>query len=210
MFDRRIQSALEPLWQAMSRPLIQAGITATQVTLVAWLLGLTAAGLIGAQYQIAGLIFLLLSRACDALDGALARQVGTTQLGGYLDVTLDFWFYAAIPLAFAWQNPEANALAAAALLASFVLNATAWLALAALQVPPSSPPKTTIQKSMSFVFGLTEGGETLIAYLSMCLWPTHFAVIAGSFAALCVISAGLRTLHGILVLRTPKESKIET
>lgn len=60
---------------------------------------------------------IFLSRLCDALDGAVARQGQPTDAGGFLDITLDFLFYASIPLAFAVADPGANALAAAVLLA---------------------------------------------------------------------------------------------
>ena len=52
---------------------------------------------------------LLLNRLCDGLDGAVARLGTPTDLGAFLDITLDFLFYAGIPLAFAVCNPPQNA-----------------------------------------------------------------------------------------------------
>jgi phosphatidylglycerophosphate synthase len=62
----------------------------------------------------------------------VARQTQTSDLGGFLDITLDFVFYASIPLGFALADPQANALAAAAVLAAFVGTASSFLAFAAL------------------------------------------------------------------------------
>lgn len=198
MFDRRIQNALEPLWRAAAMPFARWGITPNQVTVSAWATGLVSAFMIAHQQYHWALAMLLISRALDALDGALARQVGSSEAGGYLDVALDFWFYVAIPLAFAWVAPDHNAMAAAALLASYVLNATSWLALTSLRPQAAFGSGSTAQprKSLAFVTTLTEGGETLLAYVAMCIWPQHFAPIAWSFAALCFLSTIYRTHMG--------------
>ena len=66
------------------------------------------------------------------MDGALARRTVATERGAFLDISLDFVFYAAIPLAFAALLPEQNALAAAALLAAFVVTGTSFLAFAVM------------------------------------------------------------------------------
>jgi len=65
-----------------------------------------------------GAALILVSRLLDGLDGAVARATTPTDRGGFLDITLDFLFYASIPLAFAVARPDANALAAAVLLAA--------------------------------------------------------------------------------------------
>ncbi|MFM6999566.1 MAG: CDP-alcohol phosphatidyltransferase family protein [Limnohabitans sp.] len=74
---------------------------------------------------------LLASRLLDGLDGSVARLTQPTDAGGFLDIALDFVFYAAIPLAFAVAQPATNALPAA-LLASFIGTGSSFLAFAAL------------------------------------------------------------------------------
>ena len=64
-------------------------------------------------------MLLLLNRLLDGLDGAVARAAGSTDLGGFLDITMDFLVYSAIPFAFVLKDPG-NALAAAFLIFSFV------------------------------------------------------------------------------------------
>ena len=63
----------------------------------------------------------------DGLDGAVARLKGATDRGAFLDIALDFVFYALFPLGFAQEDPEANALAAAVLIASFVDTGPSFL-----------------------------------------------------------------------------------
>ena len=82
--------------------------------------GLVAAGAIAFGAHLAGLVLMLVSRLCDGLDGALARLTAPTDRGAFLDIALDFIFYASIPLAFAIDSPVDRALAAAVLLAAFI------------------------------------------------------------------------------------------
>jgi hypothetical protein len=55
-----------------------------------------------------------------------------TDRGAFLDIALDFLFYASIPLAFALANPADNALAAAVLLFGFMGTGSSFLAFAVL------------------------------------------------------------------------------
>ena len=79
-----------------------------------------------------GLLLIGISRIGDGLDGAVARINGRTDLGGYLDIVLDFVFYGAIPLGFVINDPQANGLAGAALLFAFYANGASFLAYAVM------------------------------------------------------------------------------
>ena len=120
MLDRLALLLTRPAILAVARPLARAGVSANALTWTGFAIGLLAAGLISQGAFLSGLLAIGASRVCDALDGAVARQTQATDLGGFLDITLDFVFYASIPLAFAVADPARNALAAAVLLASFV------------------------------------------------------------------------------------------
>lgn len=94
----------------------KCGITANQTTVFGFVLGCFALpALITEQYLLA-LLFILLNRICDGLDGALARIQGITDAGGFLDISLDFLFYSLIPFGFVLANPEQNAIAGAFLI----------------------------------------------------------------------------------------------
>ncbi|MFA0698669.1 CDP-alcohol phosphatidyltransferase family protein, partial [Vibrio sp. 10N.222.49.C9] len=69
---------------------------------------------------------------CDGLDGALARRQGITDAGGFLDISLDFLFYSMVPFAFVLANPEANAIAGAFLIFSFIGTGSSFLAFAVM------------------------------------------------------------------------------
>jgi phosphatidylglycerophosphate synthase len=132
MLDRQVQALLRPALMAVSRALVRAGISADALTWLGFAIGMAAAVAIALQAWWWGLALLLASRLLDGLDGSVARLTQPTDAGGFLDIALDFVFYAAIPLAFAVANPATNALPAAALLASFIGTGSSFLAFAAL------------------------------------------------------------------------------
>jgi phosphatidylglycerophosphate synthase len=135
---------------------------------------------------------------CDALDGAVARaSESSTALGGFLDIALDFVFYASIPLGFALADPAKNALAAAVLLASFVGTASSFLAFAVLAAKRGLHNLAVPDKSFYFLGGLTEGTETLGFFAACCLWPAYFAPLAYGFAALCGLTLVCRVVWGM-------------
>ena len=192
MLDKAIQQALRPLMTQAARGLVRLGIGADAITFTGFALGMAAAAAIAFQHFLPGLALLLLSRLMDGLDGAVARATRPTDRGGFLDITLDFLFYAAIPLAFAIANPAANALPAAVLLAAFIGTGSSFLAFAIVAEKRRLQSVAFPDKSFYFLGGLTEATETIAAFAAMCLWPGHFALIAYGFAALCAITIALR------------------
>ena len=126
----------------------------------------------------------------------MARQTQATDAGGFLDIALDFLFYASIPLAFAVADPANNALPAALLLAAFMGTGSSFLAFATLAAKRGLQDLATPGKSFYFLGGLTEATETLAFFVAMCLWPAHFATLAYAFAALCGITIVTRIWWG--------------
>src|SRR5688500_13044224 len=188
MLDRLAIRLLRPALDSAARGLQRIGLQADTVTLFGFALGIAAAAAIVLQRYEWGLVLLLASRLCDGLDGALARLTAPTDRGGFLDITLDFLFYASIPLAFAFADPAANALAAAALLAAFIATATTFLAFAALAAQRGLKSMAYPNKGIYYLGGLTEATETLACFVAMCLWPGRFALFAWVFAGLCLLT----------------------
>ena len=196
MLDRIALRLLRPALEGAARVLARAGVHADHVTLLGFAVGLGAAFAIAVHQPLVGLLLLLAGRLCDGIDGALARQTAATDRGAFLDITLDFIFYASIPLAFAIADPAANALAAAVLLAAFVGTASSFLAFAALAAQRGLHSTAYPNKGIYYLGGLTEATETLTCFALMCLWPAQFAVFALGFAALCVLTILTRLWAG--------------
>ncbi len=196
MLDRFATPLLRPPLQAIARVLVRAGVGANTVTLLGFAVGLLAAILIAAGAYSMGAIALLSSRLLDGLDGAVARETQPTDAGGFLDISLDFVFYASIPLAFAVASTTANALPAAALLAAFIGTGSSFLAFAALAAKRGMDNLAYPDKSFYFLGGLTEATETLAFFVAMCIWPAYFDVLAYTFAALCAVTTATRIWWG--------------
>lgn len=196
MFDRSASLLIKPLINRLGRLAHEAGLTANQLTLLGFAIGLIAAYLIASGAYIAGASAIFISRLLDALDGAVARLTHPTDAGGFLDIALDFVFYASIPLAFAVADPARNALPAAVLLAAFMGTATSFLAFAVLAAKRGMTNLAYPNKSFYFLGGLTEATETLACFLAMCLWPGVFIELAYGFATLCGITTVTRIWWG--------------
>ena len=192
MLDRAIQTAIKPLLTKAAKALVKTGVSADRLTLTGFLVGMGAAVAIAFEAYIAGLAMLLVSRLMDGLDGAVARETTPTDRGGFLDITLDFLFYASIPLAFAIANPAQNALPAAVLLAAFIGTGSSFLAFAIVAEKNRIASTAFPNKSFYFLGGLTEATETIVALSAMCLWPAAFPLIAYGFAVLCAITIVMR------------------
>ena len=201
MLDKSAQAFLRPVMVRTARVLCRLGVTADALSWTGFVLGMGAAVTIASGQFLVGLALLLASRLMDGLDGAVARATQPTDRGGFLDITLDFVFYASIPLAFAVADPDANALAAAVLLASFIGTGSSFLAFAIVAEKRQLQSLAFPDKSFYFLGGLTEATETLAAFVAMCLWPQWFAEIAYGFAALCVITTALRIGWGYAAFR---------
>jgi phosphatidylglycerophosphate synthase len=200
MLDRAANAALMPLLQICARGLVRARVGADTVTFIGFGIGIAAAVAIAMQHYALGLILLLASRLADGLDGPVARLTQPTDRGAFLDICLDFLFYASIPLAFAIANPAANALPAAVLLAAFIGTGSSFLAFAVLAQKRGIASSDYPNKGLYYLGGLTEATETLICFALMCIWPERFAWWAYGFAALCVLTIATRIVGGAKVL----------
>ncbi len=196
MFDRSVSQWIAPVIHRLARHVRQLGLTANQLTLLGFFFGLFAAFLIALEAYLAGAVAILVSRLLDALDGAVARLTQATDAGGFLDIALDFVFYASIPLAFALSDPARNALPAAVLLATFIGTGSSFLAFAVMAAKRGMNNLATPNKSFYFLGGLTEASETLLCFMAMCVWPGLFIELAYGFAALCAITTATRIWWG--------------
>lgn len=196
MLDRSAQALITPLLNWLAAALVRWRVSADQVTWAGFALGLAAAACIAANRPLAGLALMATSRLADGLDGAVARLTRPTDRGAFLDITLDFFFYASIPLAFALADPAANALAAAVLLAAFIGTASSFLAFAVLAERRGLTSLAYPKKGLYYLGGLTEATETLACFAAMCLWPALFAPLALGFAALCGLTMVARVHAG--------------
>lgn len=196
MIDRHLLPAQRALLAPPARMLVRLGVTADQATLAGFVLGLGAFVALTAGAFGTALLLVLANRLADGLDGAIAREVGSTDRGAFLDIALDFAFYALVPLGFALADPAANSLAAAVLVASFIGTGSSFLAFASVAAKRGLQTADYPTKGIYYLGGLTEGAETIGLFVAMCLWPAAFPALAYLFAALCALTTLSRWHQG--------------
>ncbi|QXT40356.1 CDP-alcohol phosphatidyltransferase family protein [Gymnodinialimonas ceratoperidinii] len=196
MIDARLLPLQRKLMQPPARWLVARGVRADQITLGGCAIGLLAALAAAFQLYPLALAGLALNRLADGLDGAVARLTKPTDRGAFLDIALDFVFYAAFPIGFAFADPAAHALPCAVLIASFVLTGTSFLAFSVIAERRGLRAEDYPTKGIYYLGGLAEGAETIVVLAAFCLFPFAFAWIAWAFAAICLITATTRYMAG--------------
>lgn len=202
MLDKYITPVIKPLLLPVVMFLDKQKITPDQLTVIGFIIGLLAVPLLAFELWYGALIAIAINRIFDGLDGTLARySQQSSSAGGFLDITLDFLFYAAIPLGFILANPTQNAIAGSILLAAFIGTGSSFLAFAIAAEKFKLEKPQFKYKSFYYLNGLTEGTETIALFIALCIWPQHFALLASLFAFACAITIVTRIYGGYLTLK---------
>lgn len=200
MFDRAVRRRVDPFLNRLAIRAKQRGIGADQVTWAGFTIGLGCMAAVATGSYGIGLILLLINRLFDGLDGAVARATVPTARGAYLDIVLDFLFYAGFVFAFAVAQP-ADAVAAAFLIFSFVGTGSSFLAYAVIAAQRGWQVDGESKKGFAHLGGLAEGTETILVFAVMLIWPDSFVVLAWIFGALCWVTTVTRVATTLRALR---------
>ena len=199
MLDATMRRLIDPPLNAAAAA-IGTKISANQITIGGFLLGLVSCYAVAQGMFAAALVLLLLNRLADGLDGAVARQTAPSDLGAYLDIVADFLLWALLPLAFLLHDRE-NAVAAAILLSSFAMSMTVFLAFAIQAEKLGLTSEAQGKKGMYYLAGLAEGTETIAFFAFTLLYPAAFAPAALLFAAFVYLSVVGRLMVSVRTLR---------
>ena len=192
MFDNQIQIFLQKPLILIGKQLIRF-ITPDQVTFIGFSLGVTSTILIFFKIYNVALVFLLLNRLCDGLDGVMARLTQPTKRGAYLDIVFDFIFYSLFVLAFGLSN-EKYLIFSLLLLFCYVGTATTFLANSLLINAQNKIFKNEnieqnkLIKGFGYAYGIIEGAETIIFMVLSLIFPEYFIYISLIFIILCVFT----------------------
>lgn len=159
------------------------------------------------QCYVCALFCIIFNRIGDGVDGALARMTHVSDGGGYLDIVLDFIFYASVVLGFALADPQENSMAAVLLLFSFIGTGSSFLAFAIMAEKRGIENIIYPHKGIYYLEGLTEATETITCFVLFCLFPMHFSVIATVFAVLCLVTTFTRVVGGYSSLKLLSDEK---
>lgn len=195
-----IDAAILPAQRRALHPLASAlharGIKADTITIGGFVIGALAVPALALGWYLVALVLILVNRLADGLDGEVARLSRPTDRGAFLDIALDFVFYALVPLGFALGDPASNALPAAVLICAFVGTGSSFLAFSVIAARRGLAPQRYPTKGIFYLGGLTEGFETIAVFVAMCLFPAAFPLLAWIFAGACAITAFTRWLSG--------------
>lgn len=197
MLDRYIIPTQERLLRPLALWCLRRGITPNRITIAGFAIGLAAVPAIASGHFMVGLALIAINRILDGLDGVVARLAGqATDRGAFLDIALDFFFYAAIPFAFVLFDPIANGLAGSFLLLSFIGTGSSFLAFSVIAERQGLTSVTMPRKGLYYLGGITEGAETIALFVAICLFPGAFPTIATTFAVLALLTTFARWWWG--------------
>ena len=93
MLDNILLNQTKPVLSQLASIAIKIGISANTASIIGFIFGITSACLVGFGYFFLALIFFILNRMFDGLDGAIARTQHPTYRGAFLDIVFDFIIY---------------------------------------------------------------------------------------------------------------------
>lgn len=201
MFDHLLRE-LKDRWLAPLASLLR-NVPPNVMTLVALVLGLSAAVAASQRAWTLGLVLWLANRLTDGLDGTVARVAERqTDFGGYLDILFDFVVYAAIPLGFAFGTADRLVLlVAVALEGAFFVNACSWMYLSAvLEKRASGAAATGELTTVTMPPALVAGFETVVFFALFFLFPGRLVTLFGLMTVLVGINIVQRLVWARRVL----------
>jgi len=167
--------------------LARRGVGAVGMSSIGFAFGIAGCLAMANESYLLALVFLILNRAADLFDGAIARATRVTDFGGFVDILFDLLIYSGYVLAFAIGRPE-NAIPAAVLIYTFLATGTSFLAAANIAAKRGITREPPSRKSFFYKAALVEGVESTVYLIVICLLPDHFAIITYGFAAVSWIS----------------------
>lgn len=194
MIDGLLKDVIDPMWEAMARPLARAGMTPNQVTALG--LGLiVAASAAYLWHQVHWVFGLTLAGAFvfDALDGAVARQTGrSTRLGGYFDAMVDRYQELIVLGAIGWVS----GFWALVLLAFSGAMLTSYAkARVAIEVPVSNTAWPDLFERLERIVFLC------LLLVAAGLWAPLLGWGLAVYAGLCHLTAAQRIRRAVGVLK---------
>lgn len=193
MLDAVLRPLIDPPLNGAAKALVRMKVPANAITWAGFVIGMGAVPALAFHMYGLALALIALRSIADGLDGAVARATHTTDYGGFLDIVLDFIFYAGVVFGMALAQPD-HAVHAAFLIWTFMGTASSFLAYAVLAEKYGITTDIRGDKSLYYLGGLAEGTETLIAFALFCLFPALFPVIAIVFGVMCLLTTVGRVL----------------
>ncbi|WP_342528857.1 CDP-alcohol phosphatidyltransferase family protein [Chryseomicrobium sp. FSL W7-1435] len=181
MLDTHARKYVDPFIDRTATSFLNTGLTANQVTHVAFAIGVTSGLWIYLEQPLLAIVALWLSGFLDAVDGAMARKSKSSAWGTLLDISYDRLVEISVIVGFAFLYP--GSMWALLLLACSIIWAmTIFLTVGALTEKKG-------MKSFYYQAGLAERTEGFILFSLMILFPNYLTLLTLLFLAVEVFTA---------------------
>lgn len=164
MLDTHARKWVQPSIEGTARLLLNKGLSANQVTLIAFIVGSTTGLFYYFGFPILAVILLWVSGFLDAVDGTMARLTKPSPFGTVMDVTFDRVVEISVILGVAFLHPEIM-WALLLLSVSIIISMSIFLTVGAVSEKQG-------MKSFYYQAGLAERTEGFILFSVMMLFPS--------------------------------------
>ena len=201
MLDEKLNIFFRPILKKFANILLNYHFLPNQITLFSFTLGLICFILLSLGMIYTALLFFLLNRFFDGVDGALARLKEPTDLGGFYDIISDFLIYSLLPFGFILFDND-NFLSMSLLLSSFIGTCSTFLTTAWLFEKRKIKIEQLSKKSFFYSEGIIEGTETIVFFILMFVFFEIASFIAWIFALLCFLTTVIRVFKVSKILNS--------
>ncbi|RNA70290.1 CDP-alcohol phosphatidyltransferase family protein [Alteribacter keqinensis] len=164
MLDTHARKYLQPLIGKTADQLLKLNLTANQVTVAAFIIGVSSGVFILMEMPVTAVLVLWISGFLDAVDGSMARKTASTPFGTVMDVTFDRLVEVSVILGLAFLYPDVM-WALLLLSVSIIFSMTVFLTVGAVS------EKRGV-KSFYYQAGLAERTEGFILFSLMILFSS--------------------------------------
>ena len=191
MIETYIRKKIQPLFDAISTwVLIPLQITPNTITLIAFITGILAGGLISINHLKSASLLLILSGLCDVLDGTVARISQQSQkIGAYIDLISDRMVEAAIVVGFTILYPQHY-------FAYILFFVAVMLHFSTFIVAGSLFPNMG-KKSMHYDHSIVERAEAFVVFAIMISLPQYIFPLLMVFNV-AIFGAGITRFFRVL------------
>ncbi|WP_226666342.1 CDP-alcohol phosphatidyltransferase family protein [Metabacillus litoralis] len=169
MLDTHGRKYVQPTIEKTARSLLKLGLSANQVTWIAFLIGSTSGLLIYFNQLVLAVVVLWFSGFLDAVDGTMARLTKPSAWGTVLDITFDRVVEISVILGLAFAFP-ASQWALLLLSVSIILSMTIFLTVGAVTEKQG-------MKSFYYQAGLAERTEGFILFSLMIIFTPYLTIV---------------------------------
>ncbi|WP_090844131.1 CDP-alcohol phosphatidyltransferase family protein [Alkalicoccus daliensis] len=192
MIDTKARHTVQPLLNKSADAALKIGLTANQVTIIGFLVGISAGGAVYLGYSWLALALLWFSGYLDAVDGTMARKTTSTKFGTVLDVSFDRLVEAGIIVGLAFRFPDLMWVMLL-LVVSILYTVTIFLTVGAVADENS-------EKSFYYQPAIAERTEGFILLSLMIIFVNYLLFFTLLFLAVELIAAMQRLYHAKKIL----------